>query len=145
MINPQPNLPPPGQPLMIRSNASAGSALRLPAAQIEAGGSMKRTCTECGTGFEAARHDAEFCSARCRQAFANRRQQRGAELYDLFMAHRFERKASATLKLLSLMNRLASSWRHEDHARRDSRRSWISVARLRNRLAHVMAVVVLRR
>jgi predicted nucleic acid-binding Zn ribbon protein len=103
---------------------------------------MKRTCIECGTVFEPSRHDAEFCNSRCRQAFANRRQQRGAELYDLFMVHRFERAAGQDIKALSLMNRLASQWRTEDNQARAGRKSWTALRKLRWRLTHIMATVV---
>ena len=47
---------------------------KRPHACLECGG-------ECGKG--------EFCGSACRMAFNNRRKARGAELYDLFMVHRF--------------------------------------------------------
>ncbi|NUR12322.1 MAG: transcriptional regulator [Bradyrhizobium sp.] len=78
-------------------------------------------CLECG-GDRSAK--AEFCSASCRTDFNNRRKARGAELHDLFMAHRFDRANAQALGVLQAMNRMASIWREEDKARRDSRRSW---------------------
>lgn len=47
-----------------------------------------------------------------------------AELYDLYMAHRFERAHAQDLGVFQAVNRLASNWRKEDHERRASRRSW---------------------
>jgi hypothetical protein len=67
-------------------------------------------------------------------AFANRRAARGAELYDLFMLHRFERDTAKAMRAMSVMNRLASQWRQEDKARRDGRRSWTSAARVSDRI-----------
>lgn len=78
-------------------------------------------CLECG---QAAPDKAKFCSGAHRQAFNNRRLQRGAELYDLFMAHRFDRKNAQDLRVLQAMNRMASLWNEEDKAERDGRRSW---------------------
>lgn len=66
----------------------------------------------------------EFCGDRCRQAWNNRRLQRGAELYDLYMAHRFERAEASDLGVFQAINRLASDFRAEDHDNRDGRRSW---------------------
>ncbi|MBZ9856726.1 transcriptional regulator [Mesorhizobium sp. CA13] len=76
-------------------------------------------CQECGT---AAPANARFCSAAHRQAWNNRRLQRGAELYDLFMAHRFDRRKAQELRVLQAMNRMASIWNEDDKAA--GRRSW---------------------
>ncbi|AID30837.1 transcriptional regulator [Mesorhizobium huakuii 7653R] len=70
-------------------------------------------CHECGG---AAPAKARFCSPAHRQAFNNRRLQRGAEIYDLFMAHRFDRKKAQELRVLQAMNRMASLWNEEDKA-----------------------------
>ncbi|WP_320409406.1 MULTISPECIES: DUF2116 family Zn-ribbon domain-containing protein [unclassified Aureimonas] len=78
-------------------------------------------CAECG---EAAPAAAEFCSPACRHTFNNRRRLRGAELYDLYMAHRFERPLAKVLGLLQAMNRLASNYRAEDALWRAGRKSW---------------------
>lgn len=45
-------------------------------------------CQECGSPIGERRKGQMFCSSPCRQAFNNRRMQRGAELYDLFRALR---------------------------------------------------------
>lgn len=76
-------------------------------------------CQECGG---PAPLKARFCSPAHRQAFNNRRLQRGAEIYDLFMAHRFDRKQAQQLRVLQAMNRMASLWNEEDKAA--GRRSW---------------------
>ena len=79
------------------------------------------TCLECG---KLVTSKGEFCSTPCRSAFNNRRKQRGAELYDLYMAHRFERDHAQRLGVFQAINRLASNWRQEDHELRNSRKSW---------------------
>ena len=78
-------------------------------------------CLECG---EPVPGKGDFCSAACRHGFNNRRKARGAELYDLYMAHRFERKEAQELRVLQAMNRLASNWRRQDREQRGARRSW---------------------
>lgn len=75
-------------------------------------------CQECGTPFEGKRREAVFCSDDCRRAWNNRRQQRGAQLYDLFMCNRYERARGSKLKLFVLMCRLAARWYAEDGGRK---------------------------
>lgn len=79
-------------------------------------------CRECGAPVD--RDDALFCSGVCRQAFNNRRLQRGAQLYDLFMALRFNRPLASSLGLWSILCRLASEWRSLDQVERAGRQSW---------------------
>lgn len=81
---------------------------------------MKR-CPECGSAHTAK---GAFCAEACRTVFNNRRKERGAELYDLFMAFRWERELAATLGIFQAICRLASNWRQEDRERRDGRKSW---------------------
>lgn len=78
-------------------------------------------CLECGTETKAK---GDFCSTSCRTDFNNRRKARGAELYDLYMAHRFERDRAQKLRVFQAINRLASNYRKEDNARRSGRKSW---------------------
>ena len=78
-------------------------------------------CLECGEGTP---RKGEFCSAKCRSDWNNRRRQRGAELYDLYMAHRFDRVTAQTLGVFQAINRMASNFREDDKARRDGRKSW---------------------
>lgn len=81
-------------------------------------------CLECGRAYAALRAHSGFCSPACRRAFNNRRAMRGAELYDLFMAHRFDRARAQRLKLMGVLNRMASNFRGQDHEQRAGRRSW---------------------
>lgn len=73
-------------------------------------------CPECGQSFKPQRMTQQFCTAAHRKSFNNRRAVRGAELYDLFMALRFERGWAKATGLFQLMCRLASVWKQEDTA-----------------------------
>ena len=85
---------------------------------------IKRKCIECGTYFVAKKEHARFCSTRCRKAFNNRRMTRGAELYDIFMALRYERKWAQAVGAWQLICRLVSVWRQQDE--REGRKSYIT-------------------
>jgi len=100
---------------------------KRPHACLECGG-------ECGKG--------EFCGSACRTAFNNRRKARGAELYDLFMVHRFDRTKAQQLRVLQAMNRLASNYRKEDHAKRASRRSWRRPEDVLETRPHLRAITI---
>lgn len=78
-------------------------------------------CLECGADH---RSKGDFCTTACRVEFNNRRKARGAELYDLYMAHRFQRGHAQKLGVFQAINRLASTYREEDKQRRSGRRSW---------------------
>jgi hypothetical protein len=52
---------------------------------------------------------------------------RGAILYDLFMAQRFERDAATEAGVWTLLTRLASDYRAEDERERAGRRSWRTI------------------
>jgi len=82
-------------------------------------------CLECGVPFAATR-GREFCAPGCRQLWNNRRMQRGAELYDLYMAHRFDRANAQALHAMTAMNRMTANFRAEDRAQRAGRQSWRS-------------------
>lgn len=84
----------------------------------------QRVCLECGEPFVARDHEAHFCCTACRKAFNNRRAVRGAELYDLYMAHRFERAEAQASGVFKAINRLASDWRAQDRRERAGRKSW---------------------
>lgn len=102
-----------------------------------------RTCCECGTVYAPGRaHESFFCSSDCRQAWNNRRAKRGAELYDLFMALRYERGLSQVLGLWSLICRMAQAWRDEDVAKRDGRKSWGDAKTVCERNVRYRATVV---
>ena len=82
-------------------------------------------CLECDTPFQSVEDRAEFCCATHRKAWNNRRAVRGAQLYDLVMAMRFERGLAARLAIgWALICRLASAYRDADNALRAGRRSW---------------------
>lgn len=102
-------------------------------------GVATRTCRECGSAFVGPRK-AVFCAAECRTTFINRRSQRGAVLYDIYMAHRFERTAAGKARLLSVMNRLASDWRREDREQRAGRKSWGDWRRYIEKNPHLYAL-----
>ena len=101
-----------------------------------------RTCCECGAAYEAVTVEATFCSAPCRKAWNNRRAVRGAELYDLFMALRFDRQTATALKVWKLLNRLAAIYRAEDKAERAGRLSWRPPAEILMRRPYLKADVL---
>lgn len=76
---------------------------------------MTRKCFETGKPLaENAPDTARFIDTEARQAWNNRRKVRGAQLYDLFMAYRYDRKAAKVLKLFSQLCKLAQQWHEED-------------------------------
>ena len=81
-------------------------------------------CLECGAAFRARLASDEFCGVACRKAFHNRRMRRGALVYDLLMALRFERKGAQLMGVWQALCRLASDFRQEDARERAGRRSW---------------------
>jgi hypothetical protein len=104
--------------------------------------SAKSICRECGIGFAAHRAGSFYCSAKCRSRFHNRRAQRGAELFDLFMAMRFDRASAEAAGAWSLMCRMAAAFKCEDDRERDGRQSWDDVETVKARNSHLMATVV---
>jgi hypothetical protein len=91
---------------------------------------ITQCCRECGDRLSTSR---EFCNGKCRSAFHNRRKQRGADLYDLVMSHRFEREDAKEQGAWSLLCRMASNFRQEDHEKRAGRKSWEPVAAVKRR------------
>jgi len=74
-----------------------------------------RYCYETGRPLpESAPASARFIDAEARQAWNNRRKVRGSQLYDLFMAYRYDRQAAKALGLFSQLCKLAQAWRDED-------------------------------
>lgn len=82
-------------------------------------------CKECGNRITASPRPKEFCSTSCRQAFNNRRMQRGAELYDLFRALRRERAKAKQLNLWTQICRLELEWQMQDERERPGRKSYM--------------------
>lgn len=83
-------------------------------------------CRECGLSLEGLglRQGAVFCKPEHRKAWNNRRMIRGAELYDLVMAIRYERDFASQRNLMTVMSNLARAYRDADNALRDGRQSW---------------------
>jgi len=70
-------------------------------------------CLECGKQFKTVRaHEQIFCASECRTAHNNRRKQRGADLYDLFMTMRYDRKNAKGV--WAVMCRMAQDWNEDD-------------------------------
>lgn len=76
----------------------------------------KADCKHCGKEFEPYTYAAEFCGTPCRMAFNNRRQKRGATLYDLIMADRFGDDPRKGRMAAMIATQLAA-WRAEDKDR----------------------------
>lgn len=85
-------------------------------------------CRECGSAYEAASRRKKFCSVKCEKVFNNRRMTRGAMMYDLFMASRYQRDIADEAGLRSVMARMAMRFREDDEREREGRRSWLPVA-----------------
>lgn len=81
-------------------------------------------CRECGKSLADKRQGAVFCSPEHRKTWNNRRMVRGAELYDLFMALRYDRKAANEVGAWSVMTNLSRAMRDSDNLMRDGRQSW---------------------
>jgi hypothetical protein len=104
-------------------------------------------CRECGSDIIVVDYNVarrEFCSATCRSAFHNRRKQRGAELYSLVMAMRFDRDRAREDGAWSLLCRMASSFKAEDDRERAGLKSWEPVAVVKARHPDLSATVVSR-
>jgi hypothetical protein len=84
----------------------------------------RKVCLECGDPFESQRTFGGFCCPAHRADFNNRRMKRGAEIYDLVMAWRYQRGLDRLLGLRKLVCRMAAAFREQDHAEREGRRSW---------------------
>ena len=87
-----------------------------------------RTCPECGAAFAPAVSHAAFCCVACKNTWGNRRLQRGALFYDLYMHFRFARADARRLNVFAALNRLAHIFRQEDLSEREGRLSWRSPA-----------------
>jgi hypothetical protein len=101
-----------------------------------------RCCLECGEPFAATRIGEDFCGTPCRKSFNNRRLVRGAEIYDLFMALRYQRPLAEKLKLWTALCRAAAGYRREDDRERAGRPSWGDPAKIIDRRPYLRAVIV---
>lgn len=90
-------------------------------------------CRECGSPIvqipitKQGHRPREFCSATCRVAFRNRRAKRGAELFDFYMASRYQRQQFPGL--ITTVNQMCAGWREEDKKILDGRQSWNDISR----------------
>lgn len=82
------------------------------------------TCRECGCDISHKKQGAVFCGPEHRKAWNNRRMIRGAEVYDLLMANRYEREAATSLGVWSIATNLLRAYRDSDNTLRDGRKSW---------------------
>jgi hypothetical protein len=77
----------------------------------------QRTCAECGKEFSTPNSGRRFCGLACKRVFNNRRQRRGAQVYDLVMLGgidaRLDERLAECVKL----------WRADD-AKHGRKRSW---------------------
>lgn len=105
----------------------------------------KATCLNCGKVFESLRPKGTViqCSPACRKEFNNRRMTRGAELYDLMMAVRYDRAEATESALWSKACALMAHYRADDDKARDSRRSWQSHKAVTERQPAVFAGVAI--
>lgn len=103
---------------------------------------MCSVCRECGLPNPPSLRKIEFCSAACRLAFNNRRLKRGTEMYDLFMALRYEREKSRLLKVWKHICRLAYLYRQADLEERNGRHSWIDPNTVIERRPYLFANIV---
>lgn len=82
-------------------------------------------CRECGKGFTSRQYTAMFCCAPCRATFNKRRRDRGAELYDVYMAayregvHPTDRDAA-----LAAEQKIVNAYIAADKEKRHGRPSW---------------------
>lgn len=83
-------------------------------------------CRECGKELTPAQRKkgACFCCAEHRKTWNNRRMIRGAELYDLMMANRYERELATERGAWTIATNLCRAYRDSDNTLRDGRKSW---------------------
>jgi hypothetical protein len=82
-------------------------------------------CRECAKPFQTIRPDALFCCIGCKNLFNNRRLQRGAVIYDLFMACRYQRGLAKVMGIWTILCGAALSFHIEDEAVRPGFVSWL--------------------
>lgn len=74
----------------------------------------KGICRECGAEMTWTRKPKFFCSSACRQEHTNRRRDRGAQMYDLFMALRYDRQNAKGKEVWTKLCRLAEKFHDDD-------------------------------
>lgn len=74
-----------------------------------------RCCRECQKPLDASlKANATFCGIPCKAKWNNRRKNRGADLYDLWMAMRYERDEAKRHEVWKEMCRLSEGWKADD-------------------------------
>lgn len=97
------------------------------------------SCRECGKPLgPSVRPEKKFCCHPCGFAWNNRRKLRGAELYDLFMAMRYERGAAKLYGVWAIICRMAAMWNEEDKER--GAKSYAPIKEVMERYVHYTAV-----
>ena len=75
----------------------------------------QKICKECGAEYTAKKAHSKFCSTKCRKDYNNRRAVRGAQLYDVFMAIRYDREAATKYGLdRTFISRMGEMFNEED-------------------------------
>lgn len=75
----------------------------------------ERICYETGTDLGADAKDGKhFSSDAARTTWNNRRKNRGAIIYDLLMAWRYDRPVAKALNVFSTICKLLAEWHRED-------------------------------
>lgn len=100
------------------------------------------TCRECGQQFECQRSTALYCGTKCRSTWNNRRAMRGAEMYDLVMAMRYEREEAKAKGVWGFLCRMAQNFRQADELEREGRKSWDDMRDVFERNVFLNATVV---
>src|SRR5260221_792847 len=99
-------------------------------------------CRECGVRFQAHRPSREFCCTKCRQTFHNRAASRGAEIFHVLMAMRFDRAKATAAGAYKLLCRMAAAFKAEDHRAPPGRASWDDIERDKPRNDPLLATIV---
>lgn len=74
-----------------------------------------RCCRECKNALpEGLKASTMFCGVPCKSKFHNRKNLRGAALYDLFMSMRYDRDAAKDENVWTAMCRMAEKWNEQD-------------------------------
>lgn len=103
----------------------------------------KGVCRECGAAMSWSRKPKIFCNAACRSAHTNRRRERGAQLYDLFMAVRYDRETARETGAWTKLCRMAESFHDADII--EGRNSAIPVRQALAQHSHLNATKLVKR
>lgn len=99
-----------------------------------------KKCLECGSDLTG--RSTFFCSRSCKTSHTNRRRARGSEMYDLFMAMRYDRKTAKDLGIWSKLCRMAEIYNDAD--KDDGIVSAIPPRKALQRMPHLNAKTVIK-